>query len=97
MRKAIMSHFHRNEERHRLKLNKGPCNLLSDVAHIRSQTAAAATAGINAVERIEEPGTGKTQNNFRHYPKSIPRLGQVGLMADARVLLWVEENSNAFG
>ena len=78
-----MSHFHRNEERHRLKLNKGPCDLLSDVAHIRPQTAAATAAGIIAiaVERIEEPDTGKTQNSFRHFPKKTtsPAGGTVRL------------------
>lgn len=60
--------FHRNKGRHRLGLNKGPCDLLSDVAHIRPLTAAAAAAGITTVERIEEPDRGKSQNSFRHDP-----------------------------
>lgn len=74
----IVSHFHRNEEWHRLNLNKGPCDLLSGVARIGPQTAATATPGINAVERTEEPVPGKTQNSFRYDTKKddIPRLGR---------------------
>ena len=50
-------------------------DLLSGVAHIRPQTAAAATIVINAMERIEEADTGKSQNSFRHDPEKDPAVG----------------------